>query len=627
MKKIFTTLLLCVLGALTPALAVTWEITYPIGGKASAVEDVQIKCTEVAYRYLAEDATATVTDADGSVVKSLVRDDITLSFRGSYCTVDFEFNPAITTPGAYTISVPEGAFSTTDGAYSEAFEVNFAVESSSYAQTNWDFTCLMPENGVGTVLDYVMLMGNYPVQSVNADAVAQLYNENFEVVAQLDGTNNLFAFDDALMVVFDPAITTPGTYMLVINPEAVVCADAGVTNADEYIMLTVEAAAPEYTITAMPEDNSTISTTDGGIQAIYLAVNGYAYSAANDSGIEMTITKDGNPFATVDASALMAAMDRKSLYIILPEAAWMTEAGQYTVTMPEGFFTMKSAETGEIVQSPEITLNYTITAPETPLSWTIEPAPGTVSQIDTVTITFNKPVKPALTSYVNLFFTNYSYLPETVTEGQLTVSDDGLVATIAFEPVFAEGGIFQVRLFEGSEQLAVVDGETFPGINITYKVDAPLYAVSTPEDGATVESIEQTKVKFPHNNKLAASDQFAASYVCGDKKVAAELVKVGSYDFGDPAYVTVKPESPITEDGVWTLVIEKGSLIISNYDETMESPQVTVSCTVGTPSSITDIQNAAAETETYNMQGIRVKADKTLAPGLYIMGGKKVYIR
>ncbi len=298
----------------------------------------------------------------------------TVSVDGATVTVSAP--EEITEAGTYAISVPAGAFSTTDGRTNEAFTTMFTITEPAGPADTFVYTSVEPVDGSEVaelssitvtypqwVCDYI---NETPFNVVDAES-------NVVTTASLTYNDN---WEDVVIVLEEP-ITAEGTYTITVpagyiysnegyDPSA---ADKGVSNGAIYnpeftLTYTVKAASEPintFDYKSVDPANESVVKELGDITITFPA---NVANEVTDTPINVINSEDGS---TVTTATLGFPLGEGYDKVVLRLTAAVKENGTYTITVPEGYI----YDYDEAICNPEFTLTYTV---------------DTVNGISTVTI-------------------------------------------------------------------------------------------------------------------------------------------------------------------------------------------------------------------------------------------------
>ena len=360
----------------TPATTLTFTVIGPIAPiSITPADQSEVESFTSATITFEEDVTydelieVTIAQRNG-----LYYQKATVSVDGATVTVSAP--EEITEAGTYAISVPAGAFSTTDGRTNEAFTTMFTITEPAGPADTFVYTSVVPADGSEVaelssitvtypqwVCDYI---NETPFNVVDAES-------NVVTTASLTYNDN---WEDVVIVLEEP-ITAEGTYTITVpagyiysnegyDPSA---ADKGVSNGAIYnpeftLTYTVKAASEPintFVYTSVDPANESVVKELGDITITF---PNWVTNEVNDTPINVINSEDGS---TVTTATLGFPLGEGYDKVVLRLTAAVKENGTYTITVPEGYI----YDYDEAICNPEFTLTYTV---------------DTVNGISTVTI-------------------------------------------------------------------------------------------------------------------------------------------------------------------------------------------------------------------------------------------------
>ena len=360
----------------TPATTLTFTVIGPIAPiSITPADQSEVESFTSATITFEEDVTydelieVTIAQRNG-----LYYQKATVSVDGATVTVSAP--EEITEAGTYAISVPAGAFSTTDGRTNEAFTTMFTITEPAGPADTFVYTSVVPADGSEVaelssitvtypqwVCDYI---NETPFNVVDAES-------NVVTTASLTYNDN---WEDVVIVLEEP-ITAEGTYTITVpagyiysnegyDPSA---ADKGVSNGAIYnpeftLTYTVKAASePINTFDYKSVDPANESVVKE-LGDITITFPNWVTNEVNDTPINVINSEDGS---TVTTATLGFPLGEGYDKVVLRLTAAVKENGTYTITVPEGYI----YDYDDAICNPEFTLTYTV---------------DTVNGISTVTI-------------------------------------------------------------------------------------------------------------------------------------------------------------------------------------------------------------------------------------------------
>lgn len=330
-----------------------------------------------------------------------------------------------------------------------------------------------------------------------------------------------------------------------------------------------------------------------------------------------------------------------------------TKEGQYTFTIPAGYFTYDGNE------SPVITATVTVGAP---VELTVSPTTGsTMRSIKQITLSYNMEsglyLEPNedLLDQITLTPKNSGTAISASSKGEF--SEAGLPVIFA-TPVTADGvytlsvpaGFFvQKEVVEYNGDYISQDkanGFKSAALTAEYTVSASALTVFggyslEPANDQTVKDISTVVISFPNIPEEAASSLYQAaentiSISNGTDTYAGSAMKDWNYE-GEGMKFNIRfmnadeePIEAITDDGNWTLTIQSGAFTYDGDSNDLITAVYHVDHTVG----VAEIEGAEDGTVTVVsidgkvlLRNAPADAVNGLENGLYIVNGKKVLVK
>ncbi|MGM9817202.1 MAG: Ig-like domain-containing protein [Lepagella sp.] len=320
--------------------------------------------------------------------------------------------------------------------------------------------------------------------------------------------------------------------------------------------------------------------------------------------------------------------------IVLDEP--ITESGKYTVVLPAGVYNTGEGY-GTQPQEVEVRLSYTVlSAPEEVITITaVEPtSESTVASLKEIKVEFSEPVYgDDVTISINnkTAYTSYN-------------------ATLSIDPTDRTKGVIQVEeeiIEEGSYTVYIPNGVV--GDETWYNNDAQTgkcntYAVfyfsvnsqpggdvsdewtTDPANGSTITSLHEIHV---WNSTVEYLSCGAGKCVLYRDGVELEKIADATWEGCDNNELKMFTSVEYTEDGVYTFEVPEG-FFIDDFGGNL--PAVTFTWYLG-ESGVNALFADGVNLDVYSLDGRLVMKNVNkndvmdLDPGIYVIGGKKVYIR
>ena len=312
----------------------------------------------------------------------------------------------------------------------------------------------------------------------------------------------------------------------------------------------------------------------------------------------------------------------------------ITAGGNYTVVVPEGFFSLDLQAQGFMVKSNRecsFYLNVEGDEPQPSMNISIAPAPGVVTSLKDFDLTFN--------DYATCSWTNDAMPTLTTAEGEvITIKNVGwgagnnqLVCSLAEE--ITAPGTYTLTIPAG----AVTFNDDPDNINteaqsFVYTIqDITTENVTIDPAEGVVESLYVFNITFDDHSEAAWGSGIPT--LTDDK---GNVTKITNQEFGDDfsklnQLKLTLPEK-VTAEGTYTLLLPIGSVSFENGVASTQDYRFVY--TIGTPSGIANIIGAnGGKADVYTVNGVMVmkgadaSALKTLKPGMYIINGKTYMLK
>ena len=454
----------------------------------------------------------------------------------------------------------------------------------------------------------------------------------------IEGETNKFR-----LVNFDGSeinLTAEGKYGLWINgfPQPAFYMDGA--PAPEFYEAALVTVAP-YTYVAEPAEGIVAS-----IDAIALSFDPSIVGMNKDAEGAVLLVKDGVEVEKVSVEDLMiigwGAVSSQSLAIQF--ANTYTESGNYNVVIPAGVVELE----GGIVNK-EITLNYAITGVSSEWTAVADPAPGVVAELTDIMVTFEGASQLAVAPDAGP--NDFPYYG--------TVAEDGTVTKVPYS-IFAwlEGGNkISLGIQNAEEKLSepgmyaiiipagycLVDGAAMTeDIRFDYTIEGaePEYTVIiNPADEATVngEQLYEIAVTFDGAKAIELNGDQTTTFqqLDGEGNPVATIYQTMSVE-GNVAKFTVMElhKRYLDAAGTFRFSIPVGMVTITdNNDVVGKNKQNIVATYYSNGVGVDTIGVDAKDLNIYTVSGMLIKRNgtyedvKALEPGIYIINGKKFYVK
>jgi hypothetical protein len=329
--------------------------------------------------------------------------------------------------------------------------------------------------------------------------------------------------------------------------------------------------------------------------------------------------------AIVDGNKLTISLNAPIYYV-----------GTYKLTIPAASYTLDG-----VTGTEDIVGEYTIVASDKTLEYTIAPSSDSiVNDLSHIVVTFPNVLHVAANpnfdtqTASDLLKLEYLTARNETAEAVLdtTIQNNQLIISVAANDLLSEGE-FDLTIPAG---LLLLDGVENPAIADTfiYEILVPEVTISVTPDAETavnkLDAIVLTvdgadEVSFNTTGQLfyIMSDTYAM-YSANATVEDNQLILI--FDPND-TYLYDEAQGEV-KDGTYTLYIPANVIVVNGVamQDRLEYT-IVVDSTNGVATGINAIANdARAKGAIYDLRGIRI-TNKTLAPGLYLMDGKKVLVR
>ncbi len=420
-------------------------------------------------------------------------------------------------------------------------------------------------------------------------------------------------------------------------------------------------------VTIMLNDVVYIDGIERDIKAVYNVkevIEPIEVSPANEAKVELlnviTLTFDSNVSVVEGATAplytdngrtkvcdLAVAANGNTVTLTAPED--ITDAAYYIVNVPENIiFNEKGA------YNEELTYRYEI-AEAVSDDFVFTPTDGaTVESLSVITVHY----APGLAISWNYSPTLYNEAGEAVAvvgtnngfEELWSDNCDPLTDVNMYlqhpktgENITIEApGTYTLSIPAGTFYLAPGYNDGNAAITVSYTIDGAATPdedyVFNPANGSTLESLSTIQINYKSDIAPSWNGQAYIVNAAGENVAVAEPESILPESWDDPIYVvvtfkdiTTKEAVTITEDGTYTLTFPAGYFLLGASG--IDSEEIVLTYIIATASGVADILAGENHYEVYNVAGVRVlttdnAADlNALNTGLYIINGKKVYLR
>lgn len=454
----------------------------------------------------------------------------------------------------------------------------------------------------------------------------------------IEGETNMFR-----LVNFDGSdinLTAEGTYGIWINGFPVPAFYMDGKQSPEFYEKNFLTVAP-YTYVAEPAEGIVAS-----IETVALSFDPAIEGMNKDAAGNVVLYKDGEEVESLPVADLMiigwGAMGSQSLAMEFSKA--YTAAGEYKIVIPAGAVQLA----GGIINS-EIALNYTIVSEGGEWTAVADPAPGVVAELTDILVTFEGASQLSVSPEAGP--NDFPYYG--------TVAEDGTVTKVPYS-IFAwlEGGNkISLGIQNAEEKLSepgkyaiiipaaycLVDGIAMTeDIRFDYTIEGaqPEYTiVLNPADGATVngEQLYEITVTFDGAKAIELNGDQATSLYQLDENgnPIANIYQTMSVEGNVAKFTVMELHKPYLEAaGTFQFTIPVGMVTITdNNDVVGKNKENIVATYYSNGVGVDTIGVDAKDLNIYTVNGMLIKRNgtyedvKALEPGIYIINGKKFYVK
>jgi methionine-rich copper-binding protein CopC len=298
----------------------------------------------------------------------------------------------------------------------------------------------------------------------------------------------------------------------------------------------------------------------------------------------------------------------------------ITNSGKYMLYVAPATFVDADGNTNE-----EMMLNYQVKAAVNSFTYAyVTPAQHQVQKsLKVLTIGFIGEVQDVVSSKsINVVDAE----GKTVTTAKLGLDDyDWNAVIVTFKDEITAPGQYSITIPE--EYVFSFEQTYNPEFTLTFTIEGekpaakPLEIVSVdPAKGSVIEKFDMVKVTF--NQEVRVNKMFGAEYFFNGTYIADAGVYV---DPTDPKTVIIDTQGEYKNKGTWGFSVQQGTIVTLDGTE-CESFELTYEV-----ADITGINGIFAEhkNDVYTLDGrkVVVMPGQKIKKGLYIVGGKKVYVK
>ena len=636
----------------------------PAAGEVEMLNNFELTFTNKADAFdfiggVDETKKIVLRDDDGTAVAT---GKLNVDLEGFSSVAKVTLNREVTAPGNYTLSIPEAA----------VYNSSFNAEQEDKGVANFGAIYNPAMEYVYTIKGDDVVINPDPAKGILSEVPKQITLTFAKEIESVDmamvnlGMNNAFmlAGDQVkvdgkvvtLNLPVEQMVNTASFYILLevvdVNGDYITYGDYDV----DYVFLeyNVEVPANIYKCNSITPAEGAVDSLKIFDLAFVDVSNPWGGQIGGVDESKKVVLK--NEAGEVVANGKIAVdYDNMSSIANITLDKVINAAGTYTLVVPEATIYNNSfnadekdfgVEKFDAIYNPELVFKYTIAAPEPAEVVAVDPDPakGKLKEVPAkVTFTFSKEIKSAEDAMVIMGPGAVIPVDEIEVKGKQV--------TVKLPAADMEGlSYFMLSLVvEDVEGNVVEYGEDVEGcVSVSYDIVVPAdkyVLVSALPDPKAGEVAELNKFVLTLSNEADPND-FIGSLDDSKKVVlknkAGEVVANGTASFDASAWnsvVTIELDKVVKEDGTYTLVVPAGLAYNSACDPNspdfgvnwgaIYNPEIVLTYTVN--SALTGIEGAFAddvEVKVYNLKGVLVaKSLKNLPKGIYVVNGKKVYVK
>ncbi|MDE6810720.1 MAG: hypothetical protein K2J15_00035, partial [Muribaculaceae bacterium] len=560
-------------------------------------------------------------------------------------------NPALDVDGKYTLIVPEGRFRCKASASSDEEPAN----EYRLTYTVVDPSDPTPSPAEGSVLPSISDVEFEFTKAVNVDlnpgANAYIKDaagnklDTYTVALSMDKD---YESDVLVFAKVTPAITTTGTYSIVLEANAAACQrtwDSEARNNEEYVV-TYEVKNP-----ADSQLTPSSSTTRKLAKLSKLTITyPNAGSVALGTGSVKVLDADSNALSEYTATPKVTGANTAEITI----TPALTESATYKIQIEAGTFMCKLTEDGEATPSKVRNLTYII---KNPGEYTTTPAEGTkdLEEISGVTFKFASDVTPVANGSAGIKVVDAEG-NDLLEDVNVTVRATGNQGRVAFSPAILQSGdiivtipdgVFSAKFTNDTETVDVKGCELHYNIayrgtsdldfgsdiedipNVVYSLYLSFGDATNVEIDDTVE--EEITVTHDTSKKPAVAQRNYIARAAGDDSTITTHTATPTKVDGEDNKIKLTINPPITEAGETTLHIPAGKFI-ADGQSTQERTHV-FAVAGDTSTWLNSVIGDEDTVTVITMNGVVILRDapaadvRNLEPGLYIINCRSFLVR
>lgn len=632
------------IGGQTPVLPdYGWDYTVdPAEGEISKLQFVTLTFPSIDELEINSESSITYKRGDGSNIRGV---DVSVNENA----LEFVFGAEQTDKGTYTITIPAetlaGYAGLTDDGYSwmgdnpEDIVLTYTIGGSSEG-FDWSYM-IDPEPGVVTELgDITLYFPELFIIDVNSNKVK--FTHDGEVVS---GCEKYFSEDewDAMISIIMPnseALTEPGEYKLTIEPGGIMTANEDYSMDEENeepfeFVWTIETPGVDFAYTASLTDEAPLSYFDeltltfDKLEKVEYTGEGVTVKF-NDEGADVDVKTDANKLTLTLKEALNFVNGTVVVNIaegcINGTADGVTAANAtaieltYELVKPVGFSlelaisTPKPNANGEISAEKDLASMFFVCEQKGLVA-----APGTADNVTIKEVNGDFEASAHLRKGTGLN-SNYTYF---VVDFRKNPTYNGeYVITVAREAFgtaeWAEDPNYGETNAELELKFTLVDGKD----RVTYTLEPESV---NPEAGAYANGETIATVVLTFADGIVMADDAAATLAGVDNSYA----ETASFKAVDGGFAVTFETAP-TEDGKYVLTVNAGAFgeeSFINGGNGKGSAEISIDYTIDSTLTAVEMVVADKNAKVYDLFGRQIKSVDRLAPGIYVINGKKVIVK
>ena len=439
--------------------------------------------------------------------------------------------------------------------------------------------------------------------------------------------------EDAKVVTFvtEKEISNSGKYMLYVAPATFVDAD-GNTNEEMMLNYQVKAAVNSFTYAYVTPAQHQVQKS---LKVLTIGFIGEVQDVVSSKSINV-VDAEGKTVTT----AKLGLDDYDWNAVIVTFKDEITAPGQYSITIPEEY-----VFSWEQTYNPEFTLTFTIEGeePEVPFNTfvptKITPAEGIVESLKEIVLDFGPNDYPGTNGLdMNSTFNLTNAAGDVVATGKLSYSG-WTAAAVTLDKEVVEPGVYTIIIPEGSIWNSKVNGTADKGVSNGARCNPTLELTYEIKGATTVAAVDPACGHYevmPATIKVTFSQEISAitfSRVRTDVVNDAYTLQATDMNINGKELTFTVPAEYVTEARNMLIMLSVvdangNSVSYASNEETAIEGYVMLEYTAD---GITGINGITVEqlNDVYTLDGRKVvlTPGQKIKKGLYIVGGKKVYVK